>query len=64
MFVEMEHPAVGKLKVTGNQIKLSGTPVRFDRPAPLLGQHTEEILEEVLGMSREEVEALREKKAL
>lgn len=50
MFVEIEHPKIGKMKITGNQIKLSETPVRYARPAPLLGQHTREILGEILGM--------------
>jgi crotonobetainyl-CoA:carnitine CoA-transferase CaiB-like acyl-CoA transferase len=54
MFVDMEHPVAGKLKITGNQIKLSGTPVQYRIPAPLLGQHTKEILEETLGLSDEE----------
>lgn len=56
MFVEMDHPVVGKMKVTGNQIKLSETPVQFNRPAPLLGQHTEDILAETLKMSHDTYE--------
>lgn len=50
MFVEIEHPVAGKMKITGNQIKMGGTPVTYDRPSPLLGQHTMEILSEVLDM--------------
>lgn len=61
MFVEMEHPAVGRMKITGNQVKLSDTPVSYDRPAPMLGQHTKEILAEQLGMSDEEFAQLMEK---
>jgi CoA:oxalate CoA-transferase len=53
MFVEMEHPVVGKMKVTGNQIKMSETPVRFDLPAPTLGQHTREVLSEMIGLTEE-----------
>lgn len=60
MFVEIEHPAVGKMKITGNQVKMSATPVHFERPAPLLGQHTEEILSEMLGIDRTGYEALAE----
>ncbi|HEX9288035.1 MAG TPA: hypothetical protein VF904_00830 [Anaeromyxobacteraceae bacterium] len=37
----------------------SGTPVRHDTPPPLLGQHTREVLVEILGMDDAEVEALR-----
>jgi len=40
---------------------MSETPVSYRRPAPLLGQHTEELLGEYLGMSSAEVAALREK---
>ena len=54
MFVEMEHPVAGKIKITGNQIKMGGTPVQFKAPAPLLGQHTKELLQETLGISDEE----------
>jgi len=50
----MEHPVAGKLKITGNQIKMSGTPVQFKSPAPLLGQHTKELLRETLGLTDEE----------
>jgi crotonobetainyl-CoA:carnitine CoA-transferase CaiB-like acyl-CoA transferase len=54
MFVEMEHPIAGKLKITGNQVKLSGTPVKYRMPAPTLGQHTREILKETLGLTEAE----------
>lgn len=62
MFVEMEHPVAGKMKITGNQVKFSSTPVTFRAPAPLLGQHTDEILKEFLDMSETEIQSLREKK--
>ncbi len=54
MFVELDHPVAGKMKVTGNQLKFTNKKVDISRPAPLLGQHTEEILKEKLGMSHEE----------
>lgn len=62
MFVEIEHPVAGRMKLTGNQIKLSGTPIRLETPAPLLGQHTDEILEDFLGMTKEAVADLRARK--
>lgn len=61
MFVEMEHPVAGKMKITGNQVKLSETPVQFKAPAPLLGQHTDEILRELLHMDEAEIQELKEK---
>lgn len=60
MFVDLPHPVAGPMKVTGNQVKLTNHPVRIDRPAPTLGQHTEELLRELLGMSHEEYQKLAE----
>ena len=57
----MEHPVAGKMKITGNQVKLSETPVQFKTPAPLLGQHTDEILENMLHMDRGRIQELKEK---
>lgn len=59
MFVDCDHP-VGKLKLTGNQVKLTNHPITEFRPAPLLGQDCEKVLGEKLGMSAEEVEQLRQ----
>ncbi|MFQ5521052.1 MAG: CoA transferase, partial [Candidatus Methylomirabilia bacterium] len=44
MVAEVAHPAAGPTRVLGIPIKLSQTPGRIRRPAPLLGQHTAEIL--------------------
>jgi crotonobetainyl-CoA:carnitine CoA-transferase CaiB-like acyl-CoA transferase len=47
MVVEIDHPRLGRMKMIGSPIKLSDTPVRMERCAPDLGEHTEEILEEL-----------------
>jgi formyl-CoA transferase len=47
MMVEVEHPVEGTIKALGIPVKLSDTPGAVRRPAPLLGEHTEEILREV-----------------
>ena len=47
MVVEMEHPEAGTVYGLGIPIKLSGTPGSIRRPAPLLGQHTDEIRAEL-----------------
>lgn len=59
MIVEIEHPVAGKLKMPGVPVKLSETPGSVRRPAPLLGQHTEEILKELLGFTDEKIEQLK-----
>ena len=46
MEVEMEHPEAGTVRALGIPVKLSATPGAIRRPAPLLGQHTDEILRE------------------
>ncbi|MDU2065967.1 MAG: CaiB/BaiF CoA-transferase family protein [Sporomusaceae bacterium] len=64
MIVEVEHPIAGSLKMPGLPIKLSETPGSVEVPAPLLGQHTEEILAEWLNLSAKEVAALKEQGVL
>jgi len=58
-FVEVEHPATGPLKYAGAPYKLSQTPWKVDNPAPLLGEHNEEVYCQRLGYSREELSQLR-----
>ncbi len=58
MMVETEHPIAGRVKNIGIPIKLSETPGRFQRPAPTLGQHTNEVVTE-LGCSPNEIDKLR-----
>ena len=57
--VEVDHPTRGKYLTVGNPVKLSDSPSEVSR-SPLLGEHTSEILQEVLGYSEEEVSGLRE----
>jgi crotonobetainyl-CoA:carnitine CoA-transferase CaiB-like acyl-CoA transferase len=64
MVHQWEHPLAGTLDLVGSPIKLSGTPVRTDLPPPLLGQHTEEVLREVLGWGADRIEALRAQEIL
>jgi crotonobetainyl-CoA:carnitine CoA-transferase CaiB-like acyl-CoA transferase len=54
---EMEQPGAGRVRILGFPGRASGTPPRIDRPAPLLGQHTAEVLGE-LGLAREEIDRL------
>ena len=56
--VEVDHPTRGKYLTVGNPVKLSDSPSDVTR-SPLLGEHTEEILSQVLGYSDEELERIR-----
>ena len=58
-FVDIKHPKTGSLKYPGVGYKLSKTPFTARRPAPLLGEHNEEIYCRRLGLSKEELVALR-----
>ena len=58
MFVEVDHPKAGRMKLTGNQIKLTNHKIDTFTPAPLLGQHSKEVFMEKLGLTEEEAEAL------
>jgi len=63
-FVELEHPEVGKRQHLGIPWKMSRTPCDVRRPAPCLGQDTEYVLEEILGLSKEQVTSLKEREIL
>jgi crotonobetainyl-CoA:carnitine CoA-transferase CaiB-like acyl-CoA transferase len=58
-FVELEHPEAGKRRHLGIPWKMSRTPCEVRRPAPCLGQDTDYVLEQILGLGREEVASLR-----
>jgi crotonobetainyl-CoA:carnitine CoA-transferase CaiB-like acyl-CoA transferase len=60
MVVDLVHPGAGPIKALGIPVKLSDTPGAVDRPAPLVGQHTSEILAE-LGFSQAEQRSLGER---
>ena len=57
--VEMDHPRAGKVRMVGAPVRLSETPGSVRTPAPTLGEHTDEVLRELAGLSGEEVSALR-----
>jgi formyl-CoA transferase len=60
MVQELPHPQVGRVRALGNPVKLSRSPARLTRSAPVLGEDNDAILKE-LGLAAEEVEALRAK---
>lgn len=57
MYQEMEHPALGSYKAQNAPFKLSATPVYNHAPSPMIGEHTGEIVQDLLGFSREDLSA-------
>ena len=59
MLVEIDQPLVGKMQICASPLKLSETPGEVYAPAPMLGQHSEEILREILGFPPERIAQLK-----
>jgi crotonobetainyl-CoA:carnitine CoA-transferase CaiB-like acyl-CoA transferase len=63
-FVEVDHPVIGKAKIPGIPFKMSETPGAVERPSPLVGEHNEFILGKYLGISKGEIDKLKEEGAV
>ncbi|MBF6571039.1 MAG: CoA transferase [Candidatus Binataceae bacterium] len=63
-FVEHDHLEIGRVRHAGIPFRMSETPLAIKSPAPLLGQHTDEVLRDLLGYSAGEIENLRAEGAL
>jgi crotonobetainyl-CoA:carnitine CoA-transferase CaiB-like acyl-CoA transferase len=63
-FVELEHPEVGKRRHLGIPWKMSHTPCEIQRPAPCMGQDTDYVLKQVIGLGQDEIAALKNKEVL
>ena len=63
-FEEVDHPVIGRVTVPGAPFKMMETPWQLKRPAPLLGQHNEEVYCNRLGYSKEELVKLREQEVI
>jgi crotonobetainyl-CoA:carnitine CoA-transferase CaiB-like acyl-CoA transferase len=61
---DLPHPLSGTVPMIASPMKFSATPVRQDTPPPTLGQHTDEVLRSLLGMTAERIAALRAAGAL
>jgi len=64
MIREVEHPVAGKMKVVGSPINLSETPPEIESPAPLLGEHTELVLKDILNLTESQIVELKKKNAI
>jgi crotonobetainyl-CoA:carnitine CoA-transferase CaiB-like acyl-CoA transferase len=59
MIVEYDHPDVGRVRLPGNPIKMSGVSGTISKPAPRLGEHTESVLRELLSLDADRIASLR-----
>lgn len=64
MVTQWDHPSARGLRLVSSPMKLGATPVRNELPPPLLGQHTEEVLQGLLKWPQERVQALRQQKVI
>ena len=64
MIREVEHPVAGKMKVIGSPVNLSETPAEVKSAAPLLGEHTELVLKDILNLSETQIAALKKERAI
>ena len=64
MVTTWDHPASGAVELVSSPLKLSTTPVRKDFPPPLLGQHTQEVLQELLHLSAQDLDELRKQRII
>jgi crotonobetainyl-CoA:carnitine CoA-transferase CaiB-like acyl-CoA transferase len=64
MIVEYEHPDVGKVRLPGNPIKMSTISTAISNPAPRLGEHTDAILSQWLGLKTDQIASLRAKNVI
>jgi formyl-CoA transferase len=61
MKIEVPHPRAGRVPLVANPIKFSRTPIVYNRPPPLLGEHADDVLRGVLGKTDAQIAALRDK---
>jgi crotonobetainyl-CoA:carnitine CoA-transferase CaiB-like acyl-CoA transferase len=62
--VDLPHPLGGTVSGVRNPLRFSATPARYEQAPPLLGQHTDEVLARVAGLTPEEIARLREAKVV
>lgn len=64
MIVEYDHPDVGKVRLPGNPIKMSGVTGTISKPAPRLGEHTDAVLSRLLHLTADQIASLRQQGAI
>jgi 2-methylfumaryl-CoA isomerase len=64
LFAQVEQPGIGTYRVPRSPLQFSAAPAAAPRRAPLLGEHTDQVLGETLGLTQAQIGALREKKVV
>ena len=62
--IDLPHPTAGSVPLVGMPIRMSASSPNYERPPPLLGEHTDEVLREVAGLDADEIAALRSRGVL
>jgi CoA:oxalate CoA-transferase len=62
--VDVEHPVAGKTRLPALPIKFSNTPAKIQGPSPLLGEHTKEVLRQILGLDEKTIKDLEAEKVI
>jgi benzylsuccinate CoA-transferase BbsF subunit len=63
-FQYLDHPEIGPYASDRSEFNLSRTPGGLNRPAPLIGEHTEYVLRDIIGLSEDEYRSLKDDGAL
>jgi CoA:oxalate CoA-transferase len=64
MIIDVHHPEAGKFKVVNTPFKFSRTQSKPERASPELGEHTQDVMSQLLGMTGEEINALRDSEVI
>ena len=64
MIVEYDHPDVGRVRLPGNPLKMSGMAGAISKPAPRLGEHTNAVLSRLLNLTADRIAGLRAQGAI
>ena len=60
MVVEVDHPGCGPMKLVNTPVKYSYSEPSVRTPPPMLGEHTDEVLRDILGMNGQDIQNLRQ----